>query len=226
MTEHVLVLRVSCSQYHNLYRILAELVHHIINQVKSFLVCQTGYNTDHHHMGILIQPKFFLKSQFVHRLQLPEIINCEILCDPAVSLRIPVRIVQSVDNTAKIIGPCIHQAVQRFTVKRSLNLLSISLAHRCHLVRIDDTALQKVGVFISFHLIRNKIILRKSGDSPYRLRIPYALELQVMYRHDGLDPAVIFTCIPEIVQINRNQSCLPVMAMYQIRPETDHRKNT
>ena len=47
-----------------------------------------------------------------------------------------------------------------------------------------------------------------------------------MYRHDGLDPAVIFSRIPEIIKIYRDQPCLPVMAVDQIRPESDHRKDT
>ena len=141
MAEHVLILWISCSQYHDLHRVLAELVHHIINQVKPLLVCQTGYNTDHHHMGILIQLKLLLKGQLIHLLQLTEILNIEVLCDPVVCLRIPVRIVQSVDNTAEIIGPRVHQAVQRFSVERRLDLLGIGLADRGHLIGINDTAL-------------------------------------------------------------------------------------
>ena len=60
VAEHILILRVSRTKHCDLYRILAHLIHHIIDQVKSLLVCQTGYNSDQHHMAVLIQSQFFL----------------------------------------------------------------------------------------------------------------------------------------------------------------------
>ena len=53
---------------------------------------------------------------------------------------------------------------------------------------------------------------------------PFSLELQVMYSHDRLDPPVILIPIAEIIQIYRNQPCLPVMAVIDVRPEADHRE--
>ena len=47
-----------------------------------------------------------------------------------------------------------------------------------------------------------------------------------MYRHDRLDASVVLSKVSEIVQINRNQTGLPVMTVDQLRPEPDHRKDT
>ena len=46
-----------------------------------------------------------------------------------------------------------------------------------------------------------------------------------MNGHDRGNPSVVLAKVSEIIQVNRDQSCLPVMAVDQIRAETDHRKN-
>ena len=66
----------------DLNRILAEFVHNIINQVESFLIRQTGYHSDHHHMRIPVKPQLFLQSRLIEDLILTEIFNREVLCNP------------------------------------------------------------------------------------------------------------------------------------------------
>ena len=43
-----------------------------------------------------------------------------------------------------------------------------------------------------------------------------------MDRHDRLDSAVKIASLESLMQIDRNQPCLPVMAVDQVRPEIDH----
>ena len=45
MAEHILIPLFPRSQHHDLNRILTEFIHHIGDQVKTFLVCQSGHNT-------------------------------------------------------------------------------------------------------------------------------------------------------------------------------------
>ena len=226
MTEHVLILRISCSKYRDLYCILTHLIHHIINQVKSFLICQTGNDSDQHYMIVFIQSKFFLKSSLIHRFVFPEILNVKCLCDSVICIRIPVIIIQTIHNTTKIIRSCCHQSVKSLSIERCLDLFCITVAYCCHLVCIDNTAFEHISIFVCLKLIRNEIIIRESCDSLYSLCIPYTLELQVMYCHNSLDSSIIFSEETEIIQIYRNQTCLPVMTVNQIRAEPDHRKNT
>src|SRR5699024_2772862 len=120
---------------------------------------------------------------------------------------------------------CRHQSVKPLSVERSLDLIRVALPYSCELIRINDTALQRVCVLVGFELVRNEIVLRMSFDPSHGLCIPHHLELQVMYRHDRLDAAVVFAEISEIIKIDRDQSCLPVVAVDQIRTETDHRKD-
>ena len=53
----------------------AELIHHIINQIKSLLIGQSGHNTEHHHLRILVQSKLLLQRQLVGNLVLAECIG-------------------------------------------------------------------------------------------------------------------------------------------------------
>lgn len=53
-----------------------------------------------------------------------------------------------------------------------------------------------------------------------------SLEFQVMYSHHRLDSTVKFIAISEIIQIDRNQSCLPVMAVNDVWSEIDQWKCT
>ena len=55
VTEHILIALISCAKSYNLYTILTKLVHDISDQVKSLLICQTGNNTDHHSLRILLK---------------------------------------------------------------------------------------------------------------------------------------------------------------------------
>ena len=41
MSEHILVLLFTCTKNHQLYLILAKLIHHICDQIKPFLICQS-----------------------------------------------------------------------------------------------------------------------------------------------------------------------------------------
>ena len=225
MAEHILVFHIARAEYNDLYRILTEFIHHIVHKVEAFLVCQTGNHTDHHNFRVFLQSKLLLEAGLVDRLVFAEVADIEILCDPVVCLRIPVVIIQSVHDAAQIIGACGHQSVKSLAVERGFDLFRVAVAYGRYFIRIDNAALQKVGVLVCFHLIRDKIVLRQPGDASDCLRVPYALKLQVMYRHNGLDPAVVFSEIAEIIKIYRDQSGLPVVAVDQIRPESDHGKD-
>ena len=99
MPEHVFILLLSGSQRHDLDRILAQLVHHIGYQVKSLLICQSGYNAYHHHLIILLQPQFLLESQLVLYLLSPEIIHRVVLLNKRISGRVVLLIINTVHNT-------------------------------------------------------------------------------------------------------------------------------
>ncbi len=45
-----------------------------------------------------------------------------------------------------------------------------------------------------------------------------------MDRHNGLDPAEKLAALETVVQIYRHQTCLPVMAMDDVRAEINHRQ--
>ena len=82
MTEHILILYISGSEYYDLHCILAELIHDVIHKVESLLVCQTGNHTDQHDMRILVQSQFFLKRRLIDHFVLAEILDRKVLCDP------------------------------------------------------------------------------------------------------------------------------------------------
>ena len=224
MPEHILILLCAGAKNYDLNLIPAQLIHHICDQIKALLVCQTGYNTNHHLLGILCKSQLSLQCSLVLNLLFSEILNGKIIVNPCICLRIPIGIIQTIYNSGQAVRTGIHKAVQLLTVKRSLNLLRICITYCCYPVSIDNSALQIVGILVCLELVRDKIILRKPCHILNPLGIPCTLELQVVDRHDRLDPPEIFIAIAEIIQIYRNKSCLPVVAVDDVRPVSDQRK--
>ena len=66
---------------------------------------------------------------------------------------------------------------------------------------------------------------RQAGKTAHGLDIPDALELQVMDGHDCADAAIERVVLEHLVQINRDQCGLPVMAVDDIRTEADERQH-
>ncbi len=141
MPEHVLILLLAGSKHNNLNGILAQLVHHIGNQIKSFLIRQSGHDSDHHGVRILVQIQFFLQRQLILHLFLTEIVDIVILLNMRIRGRIIIIIVNTIHNTGQAVRLGIHQPVKLLTVERHLNLLCIGITYRGHPVRINDTAL-------------------------------------------------------------------------------------
>ena len=120
--------------------------------------------------------------------------------------------------------PRIHETIQSLPVERCLDLLRIRRAHRCDRIRIDQTALQKVRVPVELQLVRGEIIPGKPCHALNILHIPAPLKLQVVNRHHSLDAAEEFIVLKPFLQIHRNQSGLPVVAVNQIRAEIQNRE--
>ena len=225
MAEHVFILLIAGSEYGKLNRILTELIHHIRDQVKTLLVCQSGNDTDQHGLRVNIQPEIGLQCRLVSDFLLPESPGVIILVNQRIRRRVESDIVNAVHDTAEVMLPRAHQAVKALAVIRHLDFFRISLRHGRDGVRINEAALQIVAVLFEFQLVRREVIIRKAYNVLHRLHIPDALELQVMDRHDGLYAAVEIIVLEIRVQIHRDEACLPVMAVDDIRPEIDGRKD-
>lgn len=56
------------------------------------------------------------------------------------------------------------------------------------------------------------------------LHIPHTLEFQVVDRHDGLDIPEELAAVEFVLEMHRDKSRLPVVAVDDIRLEADHRQ--
>ena len=56
------------------------------------------------------------------------------------------------------------------------------------------------------------------------LHIPHPLEFQVVDRHDGLDIPEELAAVEFVLEMHRDKSRLPVVAVDNIRLEADHRQ--
>ena len=65
---------------------------------------------------------------------------------------------------------------------------------------------------------------RKHEKTLDRLHIPDTLEFQVVDRHDGLDIPEELTAVEFVLEMHRDKSRLPVVAVDDIRLEADHRQ--
>ena len=154
MTEHVLVSLISGTEYDDLNRILAKFIHHTVDQVKAFLVGQSGYDTDHHTVRISLQSEFFLQSHFIFYFFLAEVFDRVSSCNVGICCRIEITVINTIDNSRQAVCSCLHQSFQLLPIERCLDLFRIAAAYRCHTVSVDDSAFQIVGIVICFQLIR------------------------------------------------------------------------
>ena len=225
VAEHIFIAFFAGTKYNNLNCILTQLVHDVCDQVKSLLVCQTGNDADKHCVRIFVQPEISLKLKLVFDFFLAEGLCIIILCNVFICLRIEYIIINSVDDTAKVMGTCTEKSIQPFSVKRCLDLFGISITYCCYCICKYNSTFEEVCIFVCFQLIRGKIVIRKTSNALYGLYIPYALEFQVVDCHNSLDSPEKFILLERIMQIYRNKTCLPVVAVDHIRAESDHREH-
>ena len=225
VTEHILITLIAGSDYNKLRIIIHDLFHHFCDQIQAFLICQTGDKTDQHLILIYCKTQSFLKCPFISRFSFMNILDIVIGIDLAICLRIPDIVIDTIDDSSQIHVSCRKKSIQSFAILRCLNLLCISFADSRNIICIYQTALQHVGVSLILQLVRGKYIIRKSCQSLHRLNIPDSLESQVMNRHNRFDTAIKFACCELRLQIYRNQTCLPVMAVDQIRAEAYDRQD-
>ena len=159
MTEHVLIFRITGSENDELNGILADLVHHVSDQVETLLVGQAGYNSDHHYLRINFESKLFLKRGFILLFLLSEILCVIILNDKRICFRVVNVIINAVDDTPQIVRTGAHQAVKALSVKRRLDFLGVGFAHGGDSICIDKPALQIAAVLVVFHFVRCEIVV-------------------------------------------------------------------
>ena len=149
MTEHILITFLTGTKSNDLNRILTQFIHDISDQIQALLVCQSGYQTNHHLLIIYAKSQLFLQGTLILHLFLAEI-HCIIgFYDIFVCLRIELSIVDTIDDTAQIMTSRTQQSVQTLTVERRLDLLRIGITYGSHRIREYDTALQQVCILIS-----------------------------------------------------------------------------
>ena len=141
MAEHIFIFFFTGTKYNDLDIFLTKLIHYICDQIKALLICQSGNDTDHKLLIILLQAKLLLQRTFVFDLFLTEIC-CIVRCyDILIFFRIEFFIINTVDDTAQRTGSCTQKSIQPFSVKLCLNFFRIGIGNCCYSIRINDTAL-------------------------------------------------------------------------------------
>ena len=184
MPEHIFVFFFSGSENHQLNGILTQFIHHIGDQIKTFLICQAGYHTKHHSLWIHFQSQFLLKSCLIFYFFFSECLCIIIHCDHSIRFRIIFVIIDSVYDTTQAVASRLHQSIQPFPVEWGFDFFRISVTYRCDRICIYQTAFQIVGIFIRLQFVRCKEVIRQTGNTFYSLNIPYSLEFQVVDGHN------------------------------------------
>ena len=190
VTEQIFITLLTGTENYKLCILGTDLLDHIIDQVKALLICQSGNNTDHKCLVILIQSQLLLKTSLILDLLLTECLCIVICVDQRICLRIVLIIIKTVYNTTQAVAAGTHQTVQMLAVKWHLDLLCIGITDCRYHVSIYDTTLEIIGISICLQLITGEIVLIQSCDVDHLLLIPDTLELQIMYGHNSLDTMV------------------------------------
>ena len=184
MPEHIFVFFFSGSENHQLNGILTQFIHHIGDQIKTFLICQAGYHTQHHSLRIHFQSQFLLKSCLIFHFFFSECLCIIIHCDHSIRFRIIFVIIDSVYDTTQTVASRLHQSIQPFPVEWGFDFFRISVTYSCDRICIYQAAFQIVGIFIRLQFVRCKEVIRQTGNTFYSLNIPYSLEFQVVDGHN------------------------------------------
>ena len=184
MPEHIFIFFFSGSENHQLDGILTQFVHHIGNQIKTFLICQARYHTKHHSLRIHFQSQFFLKSCLIFHFFFSECLCIIIHCDHGIRFRIIFGIIDSVYDTTQAVASRLHQSIQTFPIEWCFDLFRISVTYSRDGICIYQTAFQIIGIFIRLQFVRCEEVIRQTGYTFYSLNIPYSLEFQVVDSHN------------------------------------------
>ena len=225
IAEHILIASFACAKNNYLNSILAELIHNAVNKVEALLVCETGNYTDHHNVGIFIEPKLSLKSKLVLNLFISEVISIEVIFNVLVCFGIKFYIVDTVNDTGENTALCAKQRIKVFTVFGSFDLFCISITNCCNSVSINDTTLEKVNSVVCFKLIGCEIFIGKACDIAKNVLAVDTLELQVVNCHNCADTAEEQITLEAIVEIYGNKTGLPVVTVNDVGAEADNGKS-
>ena len=143
--------------------------------------------------------------------------------DLLIGLRIVYLIVDAVQNATERTGTCAEQTVQLFAVIRCLDLFGIGLADGGDIVCIDQTAFQHIGIALEFQLIRREHIIRQVGVIDKVTDVPHALEFQIVDGHDALGSPIKAMGRKGAFEEYGDHAGLPVVAVNDVRMESDHR---
>ena len=141
VTEHILITLFTCSKNNDLHCILAEFIHHIGDQVKALLVCQTGNDTNEHCIRILIESEITLELDLVFDFFFAEVLCVVFLGDTGICLRIEYIVINSINDTTEIMRSRTEKSIQTLSIEWCLDLLCISVTYCCYCICKDDTAL-------------------------------------------------------------------------------------
>ena len=159
MTEHIFITFITGSKNYKLDCILTKFIHNICDQIKTFLICQTGYDTNHHGFWIFLKSKVFLKLNFIFYLFFSECSCVICLCDIWICLRVEYVIINTIYDSSQAVSPCTHKTIQFFTIKWCFNLFCICITYSGDCISKYDTTFQIVGIFICLKFICCEIVI-------------------------------------------------------------------
>lgn len=122
---------------------LTEFIHYICDQVKAFLICQTGNDSDQHRIRVFIQSKIFLKLDLILNFFLTESLCIVVSGNTFICFRIEYIIINSIDNTSKIMCSGTEKTIQTFSIERSFDFFRISITYCSYCISKNNSTFQK-----------------------------------------------------------------------------------
>ena len=220
-TEHILIFPGTGAQHDELHILGKDLVQDGSDQVQTLVIGQTGDHGDHRDIRIDRQTQHFLQTDLVLFLTF-QIIDRIILEQVRILLRIVEIIIDTIDDTADLGTLGADDVLQAVAVELILQLFRVGRADGGDPVGRKDTGLQEVDAAAKIQITTGEIFTRQTQDILGDIVRENTLILDVVDRQHGLD--VLVRCadgLVEMIQIDRDHGCLPVIAVDDIRLEVD-----
>ena len=141
VAEHILILIITCTEDYYLHVLLADILHHISDKVKALLVGKTADYTHKEAVVIKLQAKLCLESTLVVYLLFEDCLLVVFLVYHHILRRVELVIVDTVDDTTKVMLSCSHKPVKALAEERGLYLICIGLRNCSYCICIHKAAL-------------------------------------------------------------------------------------
>ena len=216
LLKELFVIPVAAAQHHKLAVEVHNLVKYAADQIQALVADQAADDGDNGNVGIHIQVQLFLELFLVSGLP-GKILGGVISVDPRILGGIVAVHIDAVEDAMELAGIELHNALHAVGIVGVAQLLGIGGAYGGNGVAGHQGALEEVHIAVHGDGTVGKPAGSQAEEVLQSFFAITALIFNIMDSENGLDSAHLAPADTLVLQINGDQSSLPVIAVDDLR---------